>query len=315
MLDPEAAAHLELLARGNVPPLEAQSIEITRSQMAVAAGPREPLASVVDTDVPGPAGPIPVRIYRTRAQESANPPQPVIVFFHGGGWILGSLDSHDALCRRLAKLSDAVVMAVDYRLAPEFRYPAAVVDSEAAVRWVFSEAESLGLDARRIAVCGDSAGGNLAAVMTLRLRRLNLAAQVLWYPITNHAYDTPSYAQNSEGYFLTRATMEWFWDNYLPDPQAGESPDASPMRADDHRELPPAFVLTAPFDPLRDEGRAYAARLVESGVETRFFEHRGMIHGYLRRPDRFPKAVEIAVGATADFLRDVFARPLHSDRG
>lgn len=302
-LEPQAATYLESLREGRVPSLESLTVTAARQQLVPVPGPPEPVRNVHDREIPGPESPIPIRIYDPR--EPAAGDSPVIVFFHGGGWILGSLESHDGLCRRLAVATGQVVIAVDYRLGPEQRFPAAVVDSEAATRWVMLNADELGIDAARISVCGDSAGGNLAAVVALRLRgQISLSSQILLYPITDYSFDRPSYRENGEGYFLSRATMEWFWNNYLTRPDEGDSPDASPLRASDFRGLPPAYVLTAGYDPLRDEGRAYAMKLIEAGVETRFLECAGMIHGFLRRTDRFPMAGEI-VDDIARFLKSV----------
>jgi acetyl esterase len=244
------------------------------------------VASVLDRTIPGPAGPMVIRIYSPKRTAGGS----AIVFYHGGGWVLGSLDSHDGLCRRLANVCLATVISVDYRLAPEHRFPAAIDDCDAATRWVFANARELTIDAAKIAVCGDSAGGNLAAAVTLRLRKSHkIAAQALLYPITDFSYDRPSYRENAEGYFLTRGTMEWFWNHYLARPEDGAAIDALPLRAD-LKGLPPAYVMTAGYDPLRDEGRAYAQKLIEAGVNTTFVEYPGMVHGFLRRVDRFPRA-------------------------
>jgi len=299
-LDPEAAEYLEFLRQQAIPALESLSVEDARAQLTPVPGPPEPVARVIDRTIPGPGGPIPVRCYWPN--DSPAPNGPAVVFFHGGGWILGSLDSHDAFCRRLCVESAAAVIAVDYRMGPEHRFPAAVDDCEAVARWVHDHAAELDIDPSRIGVCGDSAGGNLAAVVALRLRgTVPLAAQVLLYPITDYSFETESYRENATGYFLSQATMEWFWNHYLSQPGDGASPDASPLRAADFRGLPPAYVLTAGYDPLRDEGRAYAEALIHAGVDVQFREFSGMVHGFLRRIDRFPSAAT-AIKEIALFL-------------
>jgi acetyl esterase len=218
-----------------------------------------------------------------------------MVFYHGGGWVVGSIDSHDALCRRIANTAGCAVASVEYRLAPEHVFPAAVDDSYAAIAQLMNLASELHLDAARFAVCGDSAGGNLAAVMAIMLRDAGvpLAAQVLLYPITHHCYDTESYRHCGEDYFLSRATMEWFWNHYLPNAAAGRNWRASPLLADDLEGVAPAWVMTAEFDPLRDEGVAYAARLREAGVPVNEIECPGMIHGFMRRVDQFDQAGKV----------------------
>jgi acetyl esterase len=236
--------------------------------------------------VPGPVGPMRARVYRPAAPGAG---RPLVVYLHGGGWVICDLDTHDALCRRLSLGADAVVVSIDYRLAPEHRFPAAPDDAEAAVRWAAAEAAALGADAGRLVLAGDSAGGNLAAVAALRLRAAGgprLAGQLLLYPVTDHwTAGFASYDAFAEGFGLTRAVMAWFWDHYLGtslDAQAarGLSPDAAPLRAADLRGLPPALVITAEYDVLRDEGEAYAARLREAGVPTTLERAVGMHHGF-----------------------------------
>lgn len=244
----------------------------------------------MDEAADGPGGPIPLRLYTPRAPG----PRPGLIWFHGGGWVTGSLDSHDGLCRQLALDTGAVVVAVDYRLAPEHRFPAAVEDALAATRWVADRAARLGIDAGRLAVGGDSAGGNLAAVVSAIARDGGppLCWQLLVYPITDCDLDTPSYRENAVGYLLTRAGMAWFWDHYLPDPASRAHPHASPLRAPDLSNLPPAYVITAEYDPLRDEGESYARRLRDAGVPTRLDRFEGMVHGFLRRTDRLDRSHE-----------------------
>jgi acetyl esterase len=207
----------------------------------------------------------------------------VIVYFHGGGWVIGELDTVDNPLRRIANRTGAVVVSVDYRLAPEHVYPAAFDDSYAATAWVAEHAAELGGDPERVAVSGDSAGGNLAAAVAIAARDRQgprLAAQLLIYPVTDFDFTTESYEQNGEGYLLTKGSMQWFWAHYLGAQDLGKDPYACPARADDLAGLPPAFVATAEFDPLRDEGEAYAAKLRIAGVDVTAKRYDGMLHGF-----------------------------------
>jgi acetyl esterase len=257
-----------------------QARESMRARIA-ALGPVEEVARVEEHRVGVENGAITVRCYTPRGAGL----RPALVFFHGGGWVIGDLDAHDGICRSLANAAGCVVASVDYRLAPEHRYPTAVDDAFAATRWVAAEGPRLGIDARRLAVGGDSAGGNLAAAVTLMGRERGgppLAFQLLVYPVTHHAFDTPSYQECAEGYLLTRNAMRWFWGHYLRHPDDGRAPHASPLLAPDLAGLPPALVITAGYDPLRDEGEAYAARLGEAGVPVTLTRYPGMIHGFFR---------------------------------
>ncbi len=237
--------------------------------------------SVEERLIPGPAGPLRVRIYRPHSDG----PLPALVWLHGGGWVVGSLDSHDPVCRYLASRTPCCVVAVDYRLAPEHPFPAGLEDSWAATEWTIGEAASIGADPARVAVGGDSAGGNLAAVVALRARdrRLPLALQVLVYPVTDLDLNTESYREHATGLNLSRAKMEWYWGLYL-DGADGLGAEASPLRAEDLSGVAPAVVLTAEHDPLRSEGDAYAARLADAGVSVTRRSYDGMIHGFIRMP-------------------------------
>jgi acetyl esterase len=305
-LDPEAEAVLSVMgAVGEIDPfqLQPEQLRAAFAQMpGEASGPELPRVEM--HEVPGPAGPIPVRVYTP----PGDGPHPALVYFHGGGWVLCGLDTHDATCRELAVGAGCVVVSVDYRLAPEAKFPAAPEDCYAATVWTLKEAEHLGIDPRRIAVGGDSAGGNLAAVVSLLCRDRRgpeLVHQLLIYPVTSHAFDTPSYQQNGKGYFLSAGMMRWFWHHYLPDEAEGANPLASPLRAEDLRGLPSATVLTAEYDPLRDEGRAYAERLEAAGVTTRYTNYPGVFHGFFAMTNEIPRA-RAAVDETCRALREAF---------
>ncbi len=287
VLDPQAKTYLDQIAALNMPDVPSLTPREARVQMelgAVMLGKAPAVGRVEDRTIPGPAGPIRVRVtVPTGADEG---PRAGLVYFHGGGFVIGSLASHDHLCRSITAASGVTVISVDYRLAPEHKFPAAVEDAEAATRYVAANPHDFGLDAARLAVGGDSAGGNLAAVVALRLRgKIDppLALQILIYPATDSDLDNASYLQNAEGYLLTRAAMAWYWDQYVPDVSRRLDPDASPLRADDLSKLPRTLVLTAGYDPLRDEGDAYARRLAEAGVQVKHSRYDGMFHGFLRR--------------------------------
>lgn len=302
-LDREVAAFLEDLRLAGVPALSGltpQEARIKAEADAALLGPAEDVAAKVDMEIPGPAGPIPVRIYTP----ASTPPHGLFVYYHGGGWVIGDVATHDALCCTLANASGWRVLSVDYRLAPEHKFPAAVDDAYAAAEWAFANVEALCGAAEPIAVGGDSAGGNLAAAVCLMARDRDAfrpALQALVYPVTNFSFETPSYRENADGFLLTRADMEWFWGCYLARPEDGWSPYASPLRAVEFRDLPPALVLTAEYDPLRDEGEAYAARLRAAGVPVKLVRYPGMIHAFIRQTQRFTQAWA-AIRAIAEAL-------------
>jgi acetyl esterase len=279
--------------------------QLLRSLRLVGAAPVA-VGRVEDGVVPSPAGPLPVRVY----EPDAAAPHPVIVFFHGGGFVLGDLDTHDQLCRRLCAGARSLVVAVDYRLAPEHPFPAALDDAFLATRWAHANAAGLHGDATRLFVCGDSAGGKLAAMACLRSRDAGaprIRGQLLFYPVTAH-YEppTPSYLEFAEDHFLTRASMRWFIDQYL----GGASPDgAFPLVIADLSGLPPAFIVTAECDPLRDEGRAYAERLRVAGVPVVYRELAGMIHSCLSQTTLHPTAAAALREACAHVHRSENPRP------
>lgn len=245
-----------------------------------------------DRTAPGAAGERRVRVYRPAGAAASD--APGLVWFHGGGFVLGSIESHDGICRGLAADSGAVIVSVDYRLAPEHKFPAAVEDAVAVTRSIFGAAASYGIDPRRVAVGGDSAGGNLAAVTAQTLRGASpaIAFQLLVYPCTDFTRTMPSHGFFGDGYVLTKSTMDWFLENYLPGPEAIQDPRASCLFAKDVGGLPPAFVITAGFDPLRDEGTAYADKMRAAGVTVEHVNVEGMVHGFfnmagsLREPSR-----------------------------
>ena len=281
-LDPQAHAFLEQLAAAEAPPLHELSVEDARQVIVELFGTKEapePVGAVEDRTIPGAAGEIAVRIYTPQASGVL----PILVYFHGGGWVIGNLEAYDPTCRALTNATGCMVVSVDYRLAPEHKFPAAPEDCYAATQWVAAHASTLHGDPARIAIGGDSAGGNLTAVVAQMARDRGgpaLVFQLLVYPVTDYNYNTVSYTENADGYLLTKDAMEWFWNHYLRSEDDGNSAQASPLRAATLQDLPPALVITAEFDPLRDEGEAYAARLQEAGVAATLTRYDGMIHGF-----------------------------------
>ena len=299
-LDPDVARLLEQLRALDAPPLGAGTADEARRAYDAAPKPApEPVARVRDAVIPGPAGDVAVRCYAPTEDDDL----PVVAFFHGGGWVLSGLDGHDSLARRLALRSGALVVSVDYRLAPEHPFPAPHDDCWAATAWLAEHADRLGGDGARLAVAGDSAGGNLAAGVALRARDegLPLAFQLLVYPCLDDRPTRPSTVDNATGYFLTSEDMAWFWSRFLPD-ERRDDPYAVPMRAADVSGLAPALVQTAEFDPLRDEGEEWARRLADAGVDVTLSRHDGMIHGFVSRWEQIP-AAERAHDEAGDALR------------
>jgi len=306
-LAPAARTLIDQLESGGGPALWEMSPDDARSLSAVMGAMDAPpeVAAVEDRVIAGPAGDVPVRIYTPDAPA----PRPVVAFFHGGGFVICSVETHDGLARRLANALGAVVVSVEYRLAPEARCPAAAEDCYAATQWAHEHAAELGADPGRLMVAGDSAGGNLAAVVSLMAREQGgppITSQVLVYPVIDAACDAQSYAENGEGYFLEAIGMRWFWDHYLGPDGDGAHPHASPIRADDLSGLPPAVVITAEFDPLRDEGEAYAEALQAAGVPVVARRYDGMIHGFVSMPMLFPEADD-AVTRIADAVQGSLA--------
>jgi acetyl esterase len=301
-----------LLDKGTgVPATHTLPVGVARAQyearIALMALPAE-IAGTRELITEGPGGELRIRVYTPHGSG----PFPLLVFFHGSGFVLCSLDTHDGMCRNLCAGAECVVASVDYRLAPEHKFPAGIDDCWHATRWAAAHAAEFGADARRIAIGGDSAGGNMAAVTALRVRDEGgpgLCGQMLLYPVTDyHTPGTPSYEENAEGYGLTRDTMKWFWNHYLTNPSEGAHPYASPLRAAGFSGLPPALVITAEYDPLRDEGELYAERLRRAGVSTTLSRYDGVNHGFMFWVGLVDKA-GAAMNQASHWLRGVFARP------
>jgi acetyl esterase len=299
-LDPQARRHLEEMEKLGQRPVQELTPEAARAQSeanaAALAGGSEEVASTADLEVAG----VRVRSYLPVGSRAEGGDLPLLVFIHGGGWVVGSLDTYDGVCRALANRVPCRVVSVDYRLAPEHPFPAAVEDSWAVTRWAFEQSD-------RVAVAGDSAGGNLAAVMALRARDagLPLACQLLVYPVTDHSFDTASYSANASGFGLTEAGMRWYWEQYLAGSDGGH-PEASPLRAEDLSGAAPALVVVCEYDPLRDEGVAYAERLQAAGVPVRLSEYQGMIHGFFRLGSVMDRAQDV-LDESALALRDALS--------
>jgi len=283
-LDAETAALLAQLAAAGIPPLDSLPPEKAREVFNAAFTPpadgREPVARVEDISLAGPAGPIPARLYAP----ASSAPLPCVLYYHGGGWVIMNVETHDPICRAIANLAGCAVVSVDYRLAPEHRFPAALDDCYAALVDVAKRATSLGVDPTRLAVAGDSAGGNLAAAVSLLARDRKgpaLALQVLIYPAVDPSCSSVSCKENAEGYLLTLSSMHYFWGHYLGADRRAPNAYAAPIEAESLRDLPPAYVITAEYDPLRDEGELYAKRLQQAGVATELVRHDGTIHGFV----------------------------------
>ena len=297
MLHPQTQALLASIEKSGIPPTHLLSLDEARRvyrDRRFSVQPEPPaVGEVIDLRAPGPLGPVSLRMYRPLSSVASGasgapatngaPLLPVLVFFHGGGWVIGDLDTHDTLCRQLANASGCVVIATDYRLAPENPFPAGFEDCVAAVEWVRRNALSLGVDANRIAVGGDSAGGNLAAAVAIAQRDagLSLAYQLLIYPATDQRGGTPSHVSNGQGYLLTNDTMAYYRNHYASDPTDHLDWRASPLVRPDLSDLPPGLVLTAGYDPLRDEGLYYAQRLSDSGSATTYVCFDRQIHGFI----------------------------------
>jgi acetyl esterase len=311
-LDPQARAVIELVAESGRPayhtltPKDARQLFLETRPASTPTPPE--IGSVRDVVADGRPAAIPLRVYRP-AGVAESTRLPAYVYFHGGGWVIGSVETHDVLCRQLTAASGATVVSVDYRLAPEHKFPAAADDAWAATGWIVDHASDLGLDAGRLAVGGDSAGGNLAAVVALMARDAGgpaIRQQVLIYPVTDVLRETRSYEDFAEGYLLTRDSMRWFIAHYLRSRDDARDWRVSPLRAPSLAGLPPALVVTAGNDPLRDEGEQYAGRLRDAGVVVDYVCYGGMIHGFAgmgRLLDAAHRAVALVGGSLREALR------------
>ena len=315
-LDPEIAAVVDEIAALGLPEWHELSVDAARrvEDEVFSGDPEPPVAEVRDLAFDGPHGEVPVRVYRPEAAlDKSTPSARTLVHFHGGGWTLGTLDSIDGPCRELATRADAVVVSVDYRLAPEHPFPVAVDEAAAAVSWVACNAATFGGDPDRLGVSGTSAGGTLALAAALHAREFGnepseteppeIAGQFLLYPIAGHDFETNSYRENADGPLLTRADMRWFFERYLRSPVDAHNPFAVPLRAGDLGDLPPATVVTAGFDPLRDDGVALAERFEREGTPVEHRHYPAMAHGFCSLSDRVD-AAETALSAVAGDVRE-----------
>ena len=304
-LNPLLEQMLAELARSEAPPLSGMTPTEAREMYRAMQSVQNiiELPHVADLTLPGPDGEIPCRVFHP--ETGSDKPLPCVLYFHGGGWVIGDLNTHDHVCRSLAKTSGCILLSVDYRLAPESTFPASFDDCYAAMDWISANGSELGMDPSRLAVAGDSAGGNLAASVALAARDNKgpaIGAQALVYPVTDTSLAYPSYRENGEGYLLTRESMEYFINTYVPDATQRADQRVAPIRAADLGGLPPALIITAEFDPLRDEGEAYAARLRAAGVETEVTRYDGMIHGFFNMAEMIPDG-QTAIDQTCRFLR------------
>ena len=307
-LHPQAQLLIDAAEKAGLPPIEGLSPTEAREHYNERSSrlPTNPLiGEVTDRTIPGPAGDITIRVYRPIDAGPASSDAthtPALMFFHGGGWVIGTIDTHDVVCRALCEATDATVVSVDYRLAPEHVFPAAPDDCSAATRWVAEHGAEIGVDGSRLAVCGDSVGGNLAAVTALDCAHgPKTSAQALVYPCTHASREkVGSLVERAEGYLLTSVGMAWFYDHYAPDDDMRQDPRCSPMLGDLTGQ-PPAIVLTAEYDPLRDEGAIYANSLSDAGVEVDYFDYAGQVHTFFTQVGVVDASLD-AVQRIADFV-------------
>ncbi|MYZ46904.1 alpha/beta hydrolase [Rhizobiales bacterium L72] len=302
-LDPVIRAMLDKAAA--LPPMHAQTVEAVRGGdlARYALVQRPEVGHVEDRTVPGPRGDMKIRIYRPDLRDG----RPVVLYFHGGGFVICSIDTHDGICRQICRRAQAIVVSVDYALAPEHKFPAGTDDCLAAARWVAEHAAEFGGDPTRLALAGDSSGGNMAAVTAIRIRDEggpDVAAQLLIYPVTDHySAGSASYVERGTGCGLTSETMKWFWGHYLNDQSEGAHPYVSPNRSQNLKSLPPAYIVTAEYDPLRDEGEDYARRLRDAGVDATHIHYGDVHHGFMPWVGIIGRSEE-ALDAACGWLRD-----------
>jgi len=307
VLDEQARAFIAEVEAAGVPPIQTMDPVVVRALqqnfVPRLSGALEQVAGVEDHAIAGPSGPLPLRIYTPESK-----PRGILVYLHGGGWVIGSLDTADAACRALARRTPCIVVSVGYRLAPEHKFPAAIDDAVRATSWVAANAERLGVDPTRVAIGGDSAGGALAAAVTLDAREREgppLRFAMLVYPAADFKLDRPSYRTYGSGCLITTEEVRWYWESYLRSPQDATSEFACPLRAASLRGLPPALVLLAECDPIRDEAEAYANRLRADGVPVQTMLYEGMIHGFFTMPGVMDRA-RVAYDHAAEALRRAF---------
>lgn len=314
-IEPATRAFLDMLAKAGGPPIYKLSVADARQVLvgAQTGGPDRLEAEVEEKTIPaGPMGSVSLRIYRPKSAAAAEA-LPVVMYFHGGGWVLGDWTTHDRLVREIVHGTNAAVVFVNYSPSPEALYPTAIEEAYAATKWIAENGAGLGLDPTRLAVAGDSVGGNMAIAVTMLAKKHEgprICFQVLFYPVTDANFETGSYNAFAEGHFLTREAMKWFWDSYAPDPAERDEPTASPLRAAsaDLQGLPPAFVATAEFDVLRDEGEAYAHKLSEAGVRVTAVRCLGAIHDFVMlNALAATPAARAATAQACQFLRTAFS--------
>lgn len=307
---PQVALYLDEISKVDLPPFEEMTAEFIRSTLTPSPEPHLPAKQIENLLIPVDGAQIEIRVYTPENHSESSPEfWPALIYYHGGGWVLGTLDAYDGLCQDLAGTAQCKVISVDYRMAPEHPYPVPFQDSWAAAQWVTNHSQELKLDPQKIAIGGDSAGGNLATAVALKAREsdsVRLLQQLLIYPVTNYYFDTESYHKYATNYFLTKRAMEWFWDQYLPDEAAGREIYASPLRCKDLSGLPDALVITAGYDPLYSEVVEYVEQMQKSQVGVKHINFEDMIHGFFRRSDVFDRAFE-AVELAGNHLKQTFS--------